>query len=153
MSEEEEDAERDHDIKYRIGEFIVTFSQLESSIRTLLELSLNIDDDLAATLTTPYSFSQLCNVARSVLRTKFSERADEIDGIFASCLGLHENKRNPIVHAHWDYHYSEGALSSYRSARSMKETYPFTDIAALDQAIEKLQATHTELWAIFTDII
>jgi hypothetical protein len=86
-----------------IGRFVFEFSQLEFMIRHALGVALDLKGDRFHIITSPYDFSALCRVTRSIYRTVpgcTDEEREELEAVFKECLQIND-ERVRIVHGTW----------------------------------------------------
>jgi hypothetical protein len=98
-----------------IGEFIYEYSQLEFAIRIALAEALPLGEEWEVfdAVTSPYDFTTLCRVTRTVLeinlgppdqdeqkREAQKAKKEEIERIFKACMAMN-NDRVRIAHGTW----------------------------------------------------
>jgi len=133
-----------------IGRFVVAFSQLEFSLRFALGAALQLTDEQFDAVTATYDFSALCRVTKAVYLAKHAgddERCRAIEDLMNRCLGLHENARNPIMHATWSLA-ATGRVARHVSRQKHRVTYPFTTPKQLAEQTEAVMHATTEVFVV-----
>lgn len=142
--------ENDRRLYTAIGHFIVAFSQLEFSLRFALSQALSLNEEQFDAVTASYDFSALCRVTKAVYLTKHASDADRsraIDELFKKCLGMHEQCRNPIVHATWAMT-DKGHAARHVSRGSHKVTYPFESAELLLAKVEEVERLNVDVFRV-----
>jgi hypothetical protein len=120
-----------------IGNFMFEFSQLEFTVRAVLQGRLKIEKEFFDIVIGPYDFRILCAVTMRVSCIRFPERTDELKKLFNECQTLND-KRVHIAHGVW----TEGEEGfSLRFFNRQRLEADFVDYSAddLNRLAEKAQ--------------
>lgn len=133
-----------------IGRFVVAFSQLEFSLRFALGAALQLTDEQFDAVTAAYDFSALCRVTKAVYLVKNAGndvRCRAIEELMNRCLGLHENARNPIMHATWSLA-DTGRAARHVSRQKHKVSYPFTTPEQVAEQTDHVMRANTDVFVV-----
>jgi hypothetical protein len=134
-----------------IGRFVVAFSQLEFSLRFALGNALKLKDDQVDAVTATYDFSALCQVTKAIYLAKHAgdaERCKMIEKLIKRCLGLHQEARNPIMHATWSGT-TGGRAARHVARQTHKVSYPFTTPEQIAEKTAQVDRANTDVFVVF----
>lgn len=111
---------------------------------------MSLSDEQFDAVTATYDFSALCRVTKAIYLSKHASdqiRCKAIEELLNRCLGLHEQVRNPVMHATWSMT-GAGYAARHVARPTHKVTYPFEKAEQVDEKTTLVDRANSDVFTV-----